>query len=490
MIKNYISKYMGIGVIQRQSALLLFWRLTMTLVGFISTIYFARTLGAYVLGSYFLFLAYYGIFTLVVDGGFGEAAVKRISEGLDPNAFFTAFLFQRIAFVAILLPILIVVRPYFVDLNNSGLFVWLLLILVISIFSGGVLNGLYGTGKTGIRESCSSIGKIIKIIVQIIAVYLGFGAVGLAGGLVAGTFAISIIGLPYLNLKLARFGWNHLKSLFTFSFWLLLTSSGGLIFAYADTVLIGYFLDNAEVGIYRIAFQMTTFALLTTTAMRTTLYPKISNWGKIGKINLVEMSLSRAFTYSLILAIPIFVGGVLLGDKLLFFIYGATFAKGANVLMILFAVQIANVFMFFFTMYLNALDYPKEAFKVTIVASVINIILDVILIPIFGIEGAALATLATMTVNAILAKRALSRIITIQIERKSSTNILLASTFMALLVGSYRLLIPLNSVWLTILPVVIGAIAYALLLLKLDKNIHDELYIIITQFGIPWPRWL
>ena len=142
MINKYFSKYMSIGVIQRQSALLLFWRLMMTLVGFVSTIYFARILGASALGSYFLFLAYYGIFTLVVDGGFGEAAVKRISEGLDANAFFTAFLFQRIAFVAILLSILIMTRLYFVDLNDSGLFIWLLLLLVVSIFSGGVVNGL------------------------------------------------------------------------------------------------------------------------------------------------------------------------------------------------------------------------------------------------------------------------------------------------------------------------------------------------------------
>lgn len=477
-------------MIQRQSALLLFWRLTMTLVGFVSTIYFARTLGASVLGSYFLFLAYYGIFTLVVDGGFGEAAVKRISEGLDPNAFFTAFLFQRIAFVAILLSILIIVRSYFVDLNDSGLFVWLLLLLVVSIFTGGVMNGLYGRGKTGVRESCVSIGQISKLFIQIIAIFLGFGVAGLAGGMLAGTIFGGVIGLHFLDLKLARFGWSHIKSLFTFSFWLILTSGGGLIFAYADTVLIGYFLDNVDVGIYRIAFQMTSFALLTTTAMRTTLYPKISNWGKSGKINLVEMSLAKAFTYSLILAIPMFVGGVLLGDKLLYFLYGATFAKGANVLMILLAVQIANVFMFFFTMSLNALDSPKEAFKVSTIAAAINIILDILLIPIYGIEGAALATLATMTLNAILAKRALSRIITLRIELKSLSNILLASIFMALIIGSYRLFVPLNSVWLTILPVIIGAIVYAFIVLKLDKNIHEELHSIVTQFGVPWPRWL
>ena len=53
--------------------------------------YFAHTVGAGVLGGYFLFMAYFGIINLVSDGGFGGAAIKRISEGEEQDAYFSAF---------------------------------------------------------------------------------------------------------------------------------------------------------------------------------------------------------------------------------------------------------------------------------------------------------------------------------------------------------------------------------------------------------------
>jgi O-antigen/teichoic acid export membrane protein len=71
---------MNITSIQRQSVIFVISTITLTIVGFVSTIYFAHVLGPAPLGAYFLFLAYFGILNLVGDGGFGGAAVKRISE--------------------------------------------------------------------------------------------------------------------------------------------------------------------------------------------------------------------------------------------------------------------------------------------------------------------------------------------------------------------------------------------------------------------------
>ena len=82
---------MNISSIQRQSVISLFSTIALTGIGFLSTIYFAHTLGPAPLGAYFLFLAYFGILNVVVDGGFGSAAVKRISEGLEQNEYFSAY---------------------------------------------------------------------------------------------------------------------------------------------------------------------------------------------------------------------------------------------------------------------------------------------------------------------------------------------------------------------------------------------------------------
>ena len=59
---------MNISSIQRQSLIFVVSTISLTIVGFVSTIYFAHSLGPAPLGAYFLFLAYFGIFNLVGDG--------------------------------------------------------------------------------------------------------------------------------------------------------------------------------------------------------------------------------------------------------------------------------------------------------------------------------------------------------------------------------------------------------------------------------------
>jgi len=385
-----------------------------------------------------------------------------------------------------------VFKDYFVDLNKSGMFVWLLLSLLVSMLAGPISSGVAGMGKMGIRTTCAGIGNISRIILQVLAIYLGYEAAGLAGGMVAGTLVAAIIEFRFFDLHFVRFKWNHIKSLSIFSFWLFLTSSGMLVFSQADTVMIGHFLEIADVGIYRVSLQFTMVATFSTYALRNTLWPRISRWGKTDEIELVEGSLSRAISYSLILAIPVFVGGVLLGDRLLYLFYGADFTQGYQTLIILLAVQVVNVFQYFFTMYLDALDHPKESFKVTTVGVVANIVLNVILIPIMGVSGAAIATLATMTLNALLARRALSKLMIIRMERRSLSNIMMASVAMGALVGGYRLLVPLTNVWVTLLGVVIGVATYSVFVLKLDRQICDELRVIVegVGMGVVWPRWL
>jgi O-antigen/teichoic acid export membrane protein len=153
-------------------------------------------------------------------------------------------------------------------------------------------------------------------------------------------------------------------------------------------------------------------------------------------------------------------------------------------------VQIINIFQFFFTTYLGAQDRQKDAFKVTALAATANIVLNFTLIPVIGIEGAAVATLVTMGLNAILAGKILSGIITIRIEQGSLLNTLKASAIMALFVGSYRMIVPLSNIWLTLIPVIVGGLMYGILVLKFDKNICEELKGIFTQINVPWPRWL
>ena len=484
------SRIMSIEPIQRQSIVSIIWKIALTFIGFLSTMYFAHTVGAEILGAYFLFMAYFGIINLVSDGGFGGAAIKRISEGEEQDAYFSAFFVLRSFFVTVVIIALLAFREHFVDLNDAGVFDWLLVALVFSLIYGAVNNAIAGRGKVGIQATCGFIREITRILVQIMAVFLGYGVAGLAGGFVAGMIVASVTELRFFDLHFVRFGWRHVKSLSTFSFWLFLTSSGVMVYSYADTVMIGYYMSNSDVGVYRVVMQFTSIAALTATSLQATLWPKVSRWEKTGEVIQIKKSLSRAITYALLLATPLCIGGILLGDKLLYYFYGAEFSKGYPVLVVLFIVQIINVFQFFFLTYLGAMDMQKKAFKVTSVTATANIMLNAVLIPVIGITGAATATFVTLSLNAILARRVLATRMAIMLEHESLLNILKATVVMGLFVGGYRMVVTLSNVWLVMVPVVLGGMVYVVLVLRLDRTIYKELRGIMVQMNVVWPEWL
>ena len=481
---------MKISSIQRQSVITLLSTIALTGIGFLSTIYFAHTLGPAPIGAYFLFLAYLGILNVVGDGGFGLAVVKRISEGKEQNEYLSAYVFIRIVLLAVSVTALLCVEPYLKDITSSGLFFWLLLALIVSVFSSSVGAGVYGTGKVGVSQISLIVDACSRILFQITAVVLGFGIAGLAGGFVGGLIAGGITNLRYFDLKLVRFGMSHLKNLAGFSFWIFLTASGSLVFCYADTILIGFFMDTADVGIYRTAFQLTSIASFTALAFQTVLYPKISNWGTQGQVTEIENSLARAWTYSLFLAIPTCIGGWILGESLLYYLYGASFVEGTSALFFLLLVQVVNIFMILGTMSLTALNRPKDAFIAIVIACVANILLDIVLIPILGITGAAIATLIAMTFNAVGALVLLSRIISVKFEYKPIKNILCAAGLMGIFLLFVHFLLPFTHVVTLLTVVIVGAGIYLFILFKLDRKIHDELRDLTVNLGVPWPEWL
>lgn len=482
--KTIYSFIMNIEAIRRQSLIASASQVLLTLFGFLSTMYFSHTVGASTLGAYFVFTAYYGIITLFGDAGFGGAVVKRISEGKDPEEYFSAFVVLRIILLSASISGLFILRPYLADLNEAGVFPWLAIALIVGLFSNIVGNGIYGLNKVGVYQIEGMLNNLSRIFFQVIAVFIGFGIAGLVGGFVFGLLAEGIFGCYFLELKLKPFRLYHLKNLLSFSFWIFLVYGGNLVFNYADIIMIGYFMQNADVGIYRVAFQMASITSFITIVVKVVMYPKISNWSTNGKLDMVEFSLTEGFTYSLAFAVPILTGGLLLGDKMLYFFYGEDFMSGITSLYTLFLVQLINIFMFLQTTYLNGLDKPKKAFKVTLIAATANIVLNILLIPVLGIFGAALATLFTMMINATLAYLELSKLIKVKINPVFLRNILISAIAMAGIVGVYRLVIPISNVWLTLLPVGIGAVVYGTLLLKLDPNIRYELINIASQTGI------
>ena len=488
ILDDLYRRTLNVDEVQRQSIATFISKIVLTFIGFLSTMYFAHMVGSSVLGTYFLFTAYFGIIYIFTDGGLGGAAVKRISEGEEQDEYFTAFVVIRATLTIVIITLILALRPY-MD-TNPVIFDWLIIALIISSFHCMVSNGIKGRSKMGIAAAGSMTKELTRLFVQVISVLLGFEIGGLIGGFIAGFIVATIMMLKFFDLKFKVFKWNHVKQILSFSFWLFLTASGVALYSHSDVVLIGYFLEESDVGVYQVVFQFTAIATILAGAIKTTLWPKVSRWGKIYDTRSVENSISRGLTYSFLMAFPIIIGGILLGERMLYFFYGAGFAWGYTALIILFSVKAITILNSFFTMSLSALDRQKDAFIVTAFSATINIVLNILLIPQLGIEGAALATAITITVNTVLSGYILSRIIQIRIEFNSLINIIKGTSIMALFVMVYITFVQLESVWLTLLPIFVGAIIYIHIMIRLEPKIYHELKAIYTKLNLPWGQAL
>jgi O-antigen/teichoic acid export membrane protein len=115
----------------------------------------------------------------------------------------------------------------------------------------------------------------------------------------------------------------------------------------------------------------------------------------------------------------------------------------------------------------------------------INIVLSILLVPILGLTGAALASLANMIISTIIGRHFLRQIIPIIIELSPITHIITATAIMtsALLIIN---LLPYNqSLFLTVTMVLTGAVIYFLVLLKLNKQIRDDAFRTLKITWIP-----
>jgi O-antigen/teichoic acid export membrane protein len=460
--------------VQRHGTMYLISSAGITLVGFLATMFYAHWVGASVLGQYFLFLSYFAIAGLFTDLGIGYAAMYRICEGKDPDRYFSANLVLRLALWIIVGGVMLVFANQFGNLNHAGLLWILIAVLGISTLVSSLSTAIGASNRLGLAASVSLIDNISRIVIQVVAVFLGFQVYGLIGGLIAGLLTEIVIDIKYIDYHLRKFSWSHVRSIFSFSSWVFLLTICTILFDNANPIIIANFMSVSDVGIFGVCWTFSVFSLFVSTALCNTLYVKVSRWNSLGDTNAIISSLSRATTYSLIFGFPILVGGILLGKDLLYYLYGASFATGATALIIIISARIVQSVFQLYSNFLMATDHARMAFSAAGAGIIVNIIFSVIFIPFIGLEGAAIGSLVNILVSIIIGWHYLGNVIPIVFERKPIAHILTATAVMTGMLVLIRFLPVGRSAFITGLFVLIGAVIYFGILLMIDDHIRED----------------
>ena len=139
---------------------------------------------------------------------------------------------------------------------------------------------------------------------------------------------------------------------------------------------------------------------------------------------------------------------------------------------------------------LNAVSCPKYAFLSIAVGIIANVGLNILLIPKYGMEGSAMATVIAMIINSALAYLLLRKVIPVRYNWISAAKMAIVSLIMCAFLLAFKYFLPITNVLLLLTAFTVGGLLYGLIMLKADKAIHDEVAGTAESFGIKWPKWL
>jgi O-antigen/teichoic acid export membrane protein len=175
---------------------------------------------------------------------------------------------------------------------------------------------------------------------------------------------------------------------------MLISSSLFLVISWSDTLMLGYYLTEDRVGVYRIVFKIATLITFAQFALNTVVAPMVSALHEKGTA-LDELT-TKVARLNLLTAGPIFIGIVLLGPWLISMFGVSTASSAYPWLLILAFGQLINAFAGPGLNILNMTGYEKSARNTMLVVVVLNFLLNLLFIPAFGPLGAAISTTLTM----------------------------------------------------------------------------------------------
>ena len=360
--------------------------------------YLFRILHANQIGEFNYALSIVSYFSLIAALGTSTYAIRegsKIRENKNKIESFANLIFSFNILTSIVAMILLIICSLFIPQLFSSRFLIMLLGTSIIFTTLGIewINIIY--------EDYLYI-TIRSILIQIISLCLIFLFVKSASDIYIYAFItvisnalVCVLNLiycrKYVKLKLVNIKriYIHLKSiLYLFANFIATT-----IYVNSDITMIGIMLNNYYVGIYSLTVKIYAVIKNMLAAVYSVVIPRISyNYSK-GNIKEVRNIYTRLVSSLALFLLPICCGMILLSKNIIILMGGHEYIEGTLSLQILSVALVGAVFGGTIVYCLNLpLGKEKNSFVATTISAIINIGLNIVMIPIFKQNGAAITT--------------------------------------------------------------------------------------------------
>ncbi|MDD2655119.1 MAG: flippase [Candidatus ainarchaeum sp.] len=407
-----------------------FWGLAgsiaLKLVSFIYVIIVARLFSQNDVGTFYLALSVLGMMAVFSDMGFGSAFLRYVpfyvGKGQNGKAYAllrTGYLFSGLLTIIATVAVFLLAGQIGDFFRNPGLALPLRILsiyfLANTFFS---LNACFLSGRKLVKENniLNTGQNVLKLVITLLLfVALGGTIEALAVAFAASFVIVALASFLYVGRDVGKLGigglritfaeqFAMLKEVLPFGLVLSLVLSFWIFVSYTDKVMLAYLLPEAAaaVAVYAIATALAGVIAIFPGAVVSIFFPVISELhGKGKKDEMLKLSVSAA-RWIIFLTAPLTIVFVAYPEEILQMFYGASYAAGALVL----AIFSIGMFVRSLSQVQSSIIAASRLVRIELYAAggaaAANITLNWMLIPVYGIDGAAAASAISFTIVTVL----------------------------------------------------------------------------------------
>jgi O-antigen/teichoic acid export membrane protein len=396
------------------------WAMAIFIIAAISQFFFdlllARNYGAEGAGFFYLSFSVLAIFALISRLGFNKAVVKFLPPLIADNELAKAHGLKRKSFGLTLLfslastLVLIVSAPLISEgiFNQPELTTKIRLIslavpgLALIYLQAGFLRGLKLIKESVVIERVGiyALGVIVLLLFGQLV-----GVEGIILGFVIATYITAIAGAWIINRHMGK-----TRQSIAFSGKLLLAVGAPLLFVefsnqmtgQINVLVLGALESPASVGVFNIALKVSLFLNIILTAVSYITTTKISEFYSKNNIHKLETAASKSAGLALVAGLPLMIM-MFISPELILGLFGSEFTDGALLLRILVVAQLINLATGTAPQILAMTGYQNTLAAILgVTLLIVNGALSLLLVPIYGINGAGFAVGSSIVISNLL----------------------------------------------------------------------------------------
>ena len=382
-------------------------------LSFGSQLFLARLLGATEYGVYVYVVTWCTLIAMLAKLGFDNCTLRYLPEYMAARSFdrLRGFMIRRSQMAGGLSLIGAVAVGLYATANGSTLGPNLKISFLIGALSIPVSTFLWLQVAT-LRASLRSVASQLPLSIARPAL-VALGALGLlffdpeflVGPVAVGIFLVAsslvLLGAWAAARGTLRVTLANVRPIYETASWCKISTSlmvpSMMLYAMneMDILMVGALLDTRSAGIYAASARLATLVVFALNAVNVVIAPMISNLYHSGRLDELRTLISDAGRIIFFLSVPVAILLFVLSDQFLSF-FGAGFDKGQLSLKILVVGQLFNALSGSVGFLLTMTGHHREAAWVIGLGVLLGFALNFLLIPRFGLEGAAIATVISM----------------------------------------------------------------------------------------------